>query len=160
MAWWIAAGVALQMYGAYRQGKAAKKASAYNSAVLQEAIAEENYRSGVIADKIRAKKRLMGKGQLAAYMKTGVRLEGTPLEVMADTAAQFEEELVINENDRRLTVARLRMGIGAERMAGKEAMTAAYISTGATILQTAGQYFGSRTPTQTYSPYGYWGREF
>ena len=155
MAWWVVAGVALQAYGMYRQGKAAKKASQYNSAALNEAIIQENYRAEFIADKLRAKKRRTEGAQIAAYMKAGVRLEGTPLEVLADTAAQFEEELAINESDRRLTISRLRMGIGAERLAGKEAMTAAYISAGATILQEAGRYFG--TPAPSSSPYGYWG---
>jgi len=158
MAFWLAAvGVGLQLYGMYRQGKAAKESSDYNRAALQEAIMEENFRSGLIADKIRAKKRRMRGAQTTAYMKAGVRLEGTPLEVLADTAAQFEEDLFMNESDRRLTISRLQMGIGAERMAGKEAMTAAYIGMGSTILQTAGQYYGTRTPSQTSSPYGYWG---
>lgn len=155
MAWWAIAGAGLQAYGFYRQGQAAKEASDYNRWALDESIMEENYRSGLIADKIRARKRRMRGAQVAAFMKAGVRLEGTPLEVIADTAAQFEEELAMNESDRRLTIARLKMGIGAERMAGKEAMTAAYIQAGATILQTAGRYYG--TPSPSTSPYGYWG---
>jgi len=154
--WLAAVGIGLQAYGMYRQGQSAKKASDYNRMALDGAIMEENYRSGLIADKIRAKKRRMRGAQTTAYMKAGVRLEGTPLEVLADTAAQFEEDLIMNESDRRLTISRLQMGIGAERMAGKEAMTAAYISAGATILQGAGQYYGSRTPSPS-SPYGYWG---
>lgn len=148
-------GLGLQVFGMLRQAKSAKEAASYNSAALNEAIMWEVYRSEAIADKIRASKRRMKGVQAAAYMKAGVKFEGTPLEVMADTASQFEEELAMNELDTKLTVSRLRMGIGAERIAAREARAAALISVGATILQTGAKYYGTRAPSTT--PYGYWG---
>jgi hypothetical protein len=150
-----ALGIGLQAYGMWAQGKAAKKASRYNERTLWAAIAEEQIRSEIIADRIRARKRKMEGIQTARYMKAGVKLEGTPLAVLKDTAAQFEEDLLINENDTRLTIARLRMGIGAERMIGKEAMAAAYIRAGATILQGAGSLY-TPTPASSTTVYGDW----
>lgn len=150
-----AIGIGLQAYGMWKQGQAAKRASKYNKNALGASIIEEQIRSDIIADRIRAKKRRTEGIQTARYMKAGVKLEGTPLNVLRDTAAQFEEDLLINENDTRLTIARLRMGIGAERMIGKEAMAAAYIGAGATILQGAGSLY-TPTPAPSTTVYGDW----
>ena len=153
-----AIGIGLQAYGIWKQGQAAKKSSNYNARMLRAAILQEEIRSEIIADRIRANKRRMEGIQTARYMKAGVLLEGTPLEVLADTAAQYEEDVAINDYNKRLAIAKLRMGIEAERIKAEEAMTVAILGMGGTILGAGAAGRGAGAPTRTtYDYYGYWG---
>jgi hypothetical protein len=149
------AGSMVSAYGQLRQGLAEKHAHEFNAEVLGQKIKEEEVKAEVTADKIRARKRRMRGIQTALYMKAGVRIEGTPLEVLADTAVMFEQDLAMVDYNKRLALANLRMGIGAQKIAAKEAMTAACISATATALGGAAvPRGGASTPRQ--SSYGDW----
>ena len=147
-------GAAIMVYGQMRQGMAAKAAADYNATMMGRLIGEENVRASLIADRTRRQKRRMEAAQVAGYMKAGVRLEGTPLEVLADTATQYEEDIAISDYNRRIAISRIRAGISAERIRGEEAMTTAQLQSGATILSVASY---GRQPSAQPSTYGYWG---
>jgi len=151
----MAIGFGLQAFGQLRQGMASKKAASYNQALLAQAIQEEEYRAEIVANKIREEKRRTEGVQEARYAKAGVKIEGTPLEVLADTAAHFEEDLALNEYNKRAAISRLKLGIAMEQYKADEAMTAAFISAGATVLQGYGAAKTYAKPTT--STYGYWG---
>lgn len=150
-------GGSIAAYGILRQGMAKKAAAEYNARVMGEGIKETDIKASIIADKIRREKRQIRGIQMARYMRAGVILEGTPLEVLADTAAQYEEDIAINDYNRRLAIARLRMGIEAERIAGKEAMTAAVLGAG---VMGMGAAASSQGPAPTQTNYGYWGSSY
>jgi hypothetical protein len=148
----MVAGSAVAAYGQLRQGLAEKAAHEFNAKLLAEKIKEEGIKAGAVSDKIRARKRRIRGVQTVLYMKAGIKLEGTPLEVLADTAAEFEEDLAMVDYNKRLAINRLRMGVRAQEIAAKEAMTAACISATATALGGAS---ASRRGS-TESPYGDW----
>lgn len=151
----MAIGMGLQVFGRLRQGMSSKMASEYDAEVMLEAIRQEEIKADLIADKLRREKRRVGGAQVARYLKAGVKLEGTPLEVMADTAAQFEEDLAITDYNKRVAISRLRAGIAVKEIEAKEAMPTAIISAGATVLQGWGMYKAGGARIST--PYGYWG---
>lgn len=150
------AGASLMAYGYLRQGMAAKAAADYNAEVNEEQAREEGIRVGIIEDRLRRQKKQAISTQTARFLKAGVKLEGTPLEVLADTATQFEEDIAITKYDARVNVARLQAGAEAQRIAGKEAMFKAGLMAGGTVLSGYGMSASSAAPAATKTAYGYW----
>ncbi len=94
-----AAGTAVQAYGQYQQNKQAQAQAEsqaawnlYNSKVAQrEADAERVATDFEVKQQRKAAKRLKAKGR-AIRGKSGLELEGSPLLVMEDTAAELAKE--------------------------------------------------------------------
>lgn len=124
----------MTVYGQLRQGMAAEAAGEYNAAVLEEEARQEQVRLHFLKERLRREKGKMMGAQRAGYAKAGVKLEGTPLEVLADTAAQYEKDIAIEDYNTRVTMARKRAGAQAQRIAGEEAMVSAVYSAGGTLL--------------------------
>lgn len=155
------AGGAISAYGQLRQGMAAKKAAEFNAKVLAEKIKEIQFKAEITADKIRKKKRRVKGIQTVRYAAAGVKIEGTPLEVLADTATEFEQDLAMVDYNKRLAIAGIRMGIEEQQIAAEEAIAAATISAAGTMLGAAASagYLQRRPSYGDWSsrePYGYW----
>ena len=95
-----ALGIGAQAYGQYKESKSAAQAEAYNAAVARQQ-AEAAGKSAEL-ELWRARKRaesFLGT-QRSSYAKAGVRSDfGSPLEVMADSAAELEmDALITNYN--------------------------------------------------------------
>lgn len=114
------------------------------SAANKQADVADRAASIARADEIRKGRRLAGK-QRAAFAKGGVEIdEGTPLDVLAQTAADAETDA-------------LRAALAFEQEAddlrsmGKVALTSGILGAGATILgqsRTFEDLFGGSTPTR------------
>ena len=103
----MAGGTALGAYSQIQQGKAQSGQFEYE------------------AQKTEREKARMLSRQRALYAKSGVTFEGSPLEVMADTAANYE------------------MDIQNLRQQKKSAKRTSYLNAGSTILTGAGRTFGA-----------------
>jgi len=192
------AGTGMTLVSQYQETQAQVAAARYNAAVARMqaeqyaragAFAQEEYRrAGEYREKQlretgrleeyrlrRRKKALLGK-QRALYAKAGVLIEGSPLEVMADTASQFEFDIALSryrtERDIALSRYETRKAIAlskyetetAVRRYGYEAKyknwlagqykRMGYAKMGQTLL-TAGYtgYEKFRTPKTTKLPY-------
>jgi hypothetical protein len=126
-------GTAFSAVGAIQQGQAAASTADYNARVATQNAAYE--------ERIQREKaqRLMAQ-QSSGYLKAGVAMSGTPLDVLADTAAQAE-----------LDALAIRYG-GATQAAGYRAQgaaakTAGYIGTGTTLLTGASSWGKDLFPT-------------
>jgi hypothetical protein len=100
--------------------------------------------------------------QRALYAKSGVRVDvGSPLDVMADTAANYELDLAANRYNLATGLETIRYGaetqtsqLSAEaqyrRQLAKSYKSASYLKAGSTLLTAAGSYGvmqGVKTPT-------------
>jgi len=155
------AATAIMAYGALRNGMAQKASADYNAEVLTERAKQEGIKASIIGDKIRRAKTRMEGTQTAGYAKAGVRIEGTPLSVLVDTATQYEEDIAVNDYNKRVAQAGYTMGAEAEEIKGREATLATALSIGGTILSGASarkatsagsSYLG----TDPYTTYGSW----
>lgn len=124
-----ATGLGLQMKGQYEAGKAAetqtKSQAAWNeysarltereAAEAQEAAAyeEKKFRRG--GERLKARQRVL-------YAKAGVTPEGSPLEVMEETAAELEMDALMIRRGGQLGYQRYTAEAGLERMAGRSAL--------------------------------------
>ena len=100
------AGNVFSAFGQIKKGQAEKAAAYYNADVLNEEARQEGIKASLVADNIRRAKRLMSGKQTARYAKAGVKIgTGTTLEVLADTAAQYDRDLAINEYNKKVKQA-------------------------------------------------------
>ncbi len=126
--------VAMSVIGAMQQGSAAKQASDYNSAQNQRNSTIALQQANADAErKQRDNVRLIGH-QRAGYAAAGVTLDGSPLDVLEDSAAIGEL------NVRQVRYAGELKSIGfldtanLDAMRGENAQTASYFSAGKELI--------------------------
>ncbi|OGP65584.1 MAG: hypothetical protein A3K22_03505 [Deltaproteobacteria bacterium RBG_16_42_7] len=128
-------------YYSYESGQQQKKAYKANAAILeQDALAEKQkaeYEEGAHRNRIR---QILSR-QKALYGKSGVQMEGSPLLVMEDTAAQGEMDALAIRYGGDVAAARTRSEANLMRMQGRTAGRLGTIKAGTTLLQGAGQSY-------------------
>ena len=141
------------------QGRESQITAEYNAAVSRANA--EAIRTSADLDIVRqraAQKTFRG-AQAAKYAGAGVKLEGSPLDVLIDTAAQFELDILITDFNAKTAVSQqefaaqqsLRAGRSAVLLAGTQAAQqrteasyykrAGWMSAGSTIFQTAAGFY-------------------
>jgi len=152
--------IAMVAMGQISQARAESSAAEFN-AQIAEMEARATARSGAFEEttltkqseieqaKIAREKRKTTSAQRAAYATAGVRLGvGSPLEVMADTATQYELDLATERYNLSTGLTRIRIGtatgIGraetsatASRLLAKQKKEAGYYQAAGTILTGA-----------------------
>lgn len=101
----FAAGMGLEAYGQYYQAQSQRALAKYNAMVAQRQ-AEAAKRAGEIEKyRIERRRKLMIGRQKSLYAKAGVLLKGSPLEVLADTEAQYELDKALSEYNTKLGIS-------------------------------------------------------
>lgn len=137
-------GTGISVMGQIEQGRSQKKWGEYNAQVAERdaetARMNAEYEAGL---KRKESERLLGR-QRALYGKAGVTLEGSPLLLMAETAAESEMDALMIERGGKLQAQRYRSEATLSKMKGAAAQRAGYYGAGSTLLtgasQTAYQY--------------------
>lgn len=131
------AGIALSAYGAIQEGQSQSAWASYNAKLAERdaKIAEQNakYAAG---QKRRQTQRLLSR-QRALYGKAGVTMEGSPLMVAQDTAAEGEMDALMIERGYKLEAQRYRAEKGLSRARGAAAKRQGYYKAGTTLLTSA-----------------------
>jgi len=134
-----AVGTGLSAYGAYEQGKQAEKMAEYNAAVERNNALQAQMEAQVAAKAKRKEAEAMNKRQRALYAKAGVVAgEGTPLEVLAETAMDMELEALEIERFGKVTAQKHRDQAAIDIYSGKAAKRAGTLNAGATLLSGLG----------------------
>lgn len=144
-------GSGLAAYGTIQAGQTQKKIGEYNAKVAEnqaieaEMVSRENLkRERTQASRFLAKQR-------TAIAGAGVTEAGSPLEVMAASAAGLELQALDNMRLGRMQATALRAQGAMARYEGKQAARASLISAGATMMQGAAQsasIYGSLAPAK------------
>ncbi|MGH8743488.1 MAG: hypothetical protein ACREUY_04340, partial [Burkholderiales bacterium] len=82
------AGAALSAYGAIQQANAQKQASQFNAALNERNATIAVQQAGADALQVRRHAAQVQGAAVAGYGASGVTLEGSPLDVLSDSAAQ------------------------------------------------------------------------
>jgi hypothetical protein len=129
-----AAGGVVQAVGAIREGNAANAAAQYNANVAQQnaqqvrAQAEEEARR----NKAIAKKQI---GSMrAGYAASGVTLEGSPLDVLAESASNAELDSLTTRHSGEIRAQSFDSEARLERFRGTNALTSSRISAAGALL--------------------------
>jgi len=132
-------GTAISAFSSIQAGRQQKAASRYNAKM--QMIQAERERSAKLLEERRHRQqstRLLAR-QRSLYLKAGVALEGTPLEVIGQTAAESEiDAMIIRATGKGRYLDRLTMA-GMLKKMGKEYETAGYLRAGSTLLTGVGQ---------------------
>ena len=140
---------AFKSYGEYQAGQDAKEVAERNArAVLSQAESEATAtrEEGREQSKfLREKIRRMGKTQKTSYAKSGVKLQGTPTDVMESTFEEGEADALALLS-KYYTSAESTLSAGRQKSAiykkkGKSAAKAGYISGLATNIEGLASYF-------------------
>ena len=148
-----AVGTGVAVVGALSQGKAASEASKAQ-AKLSGLQAEAEIRRGDQEEAaLRRRTRLLIGQQRAGYSAAGVRLEGTPLLVTAQTLTDSEKDILNLNKETDAKALAYRFGAATYETAASAARTASYWSAGASLLtggsQIAGTVSNMKFPVKT-----------
>lgn len=142
---------AMSAVASIKQGQAAKAAAQYNAQVGEQnaTAAEQQAQSQAFLHSRRAS--MENGGLLANYGASGVVSgEGSPLEVLAQSAANAEWDRQTIVYNGRVRANSLRNQAGLDTAQGETAEQNGYMSAAGSLLQGAGQAYGmSRGPGST-----------
>jgi len=131
----------IQAQGAY-QGAVAE----YNAAVARsQALALETVADIDIARQRKIATRLRGT-QVAGYAKAGVKLEGSPLEVMIDSAAEAEKDIAITRYNAKIGI--LQAGSQVEQYNISKKIALSNAATSSNLLRASAKFNQSQVITK------------
>jgi hypothetical protein len=129
-----AAGIGLQVVGQLRQAKQQEQIFNYNAAVNRQQ-AELAQRAGdVRTERLRRERRRFLSKQTAAFAAAGVRMTGSPLQVLSDTAAEIELDIMIEDYNTRLDIMNAQSNAELNQIRAGFSRDAGFISAGTTLL--------------------------
>ncbi len=152
-----AAGVSV--YGQQQQAKSQQALLNYNAALRDQEAADSVRDSRIRAKQQReANRRFLSKAQAIGATQGVVQSAGSPLEVLADNAAQLELGALEIERTGNIQAGQLRTQAIFDRIQGKSIRTGANYASASTILGAAssigGMYAGYAGAGKTSTPKG------
>lgn len=133
-----AVGTGLSVYGQLQQASNAKALGQYNAKLAEEQAKQTEMDARETLRRKRQENKKFSSRQRGAYARAGVLNEGTPLEVMAETAGTLELQALDYAREQKQQAVNLRAQGAMDRAAGSMQARAAQIQAGASLLQGAG----------------------
>lgn len=131
------AGAGISAYGALQQSKLEQQGYEYNAA-LADLQAKEAVQAGEITqEEITSQEDYLKGEQEAAYAKSGVTMSGSPLDVMLQSATNFEFDKSIERYNTAVQVSRDQSQAQLDRFYGKQARSAGKVKALTTLLGAA-----------------------
>jgi len=144
----LVASTALQVVGAIQQGRAAQtqanaqaQANQYNAKVREMQAGIERQQAGRREEQVRRRARQVLGEQRAGLAQAGIGFMGSALDLTEESATRAEMDALTTRYEGELAAKGLLADAEAERyearvnrMAGRNAMTGAYLSAGSAIL--------------------------
>lgn len=136
-------GTLVSAMGAIQQGNAAAAAADYNARLAEQnaTIATQQAAEKERQQRILARKQI-GSAR-AAYGASGVTMEGSPLDVLEESAYNSELDALTLRYGGQIESMGLRNQAALERMQGKSAKTAGYMNAGSSLLLGGAKAYGS-----------------
>jgi len=136
----LLAGLGVSTVGTLYQGVSAQRSGQYNAAVAREEAKTEKVLTDIEIQKHRRAVSKLKGSQIARYGASGVTLEGSPLLVMADTAAEAELDEALIKYGGAATSRALESEAYLAKQHGRESLYGSGLKAGATLLTGYGKY--------------------
>jgi hypothetical protein len=161
----MAVGTGMQAYGQYQQGQSQKKAADYNASVAEQQAGMIEASGELEAYKIRKQGEQIKGTQRARFAASGVRTTGSAAEVLADTAAMIELDIMTARYNTQVGAMSARSQAAMSRYQGQQYANAGKMSAMTTLIGGAGQmaskYYGGSGLTTTKATNGdNWNQSF
>jgi len=126
----------MQAMGSIQKGSSMQRAEEYNATVARQQAAA--IRTSADLDIYRQKReaRAMKSKQEALYSKAGVQLSGSPLEVMVDTAANYNLDQMITDYNAKVGISRAENEAQYDTYLGQTYANEGLAKAGRTLLAT------------------------
>jgi len=141
-----AVGTGMEMIGNHKEAQEQAKAEDFNAYISEQRAKNIRRAKDEEIRKIRRNKDSMLSTQKAKYAKAGVLFEGSPLEVMTDTATQFELDVANTEYNYETEARAQEDEADFRRKRAKDIKSAGMMNAFAT-----GAYGGSNLATSFYN---------
>jgi hypothetical protein len=126
----------LQAYGSFSQGKSEQEAYNQNADLITQSATLEK-------EKITREATLMQGTQRAAYARSGVKISGSALDVMLNTASNYEYDKMIVDYNAKLQASQ-------QRYYGQQAYSQGMFKVGQSLISGAVNFSsGFKIPTKT-----------
>ena len=127
-------GTGLQVFGQLRQGQQQSQAYNFNAQVAQQRaqLAKESGRLQIERQRRDASK--FSATQRAKYAKAGVRLAGSPMEVLVADAAELEHDAMILDFNTRIAMLNAESDSSLNLFKAQQAETSSFLNAGTTLL--------------------------
>lgn len=132
-----AASTALTISGQQQQKKAVEQQANFNAQVKRNEAVKEELESRESVRRKRIQGRRLKAQQEAKFAKSGVAIEGSPLEVLADTATNIELSVADERRASRIRQGGLKTGAELDIFQGEAESSALRTGQGATLLSGA-----------------------
>ncbi len=134
--------------GAARQGSAERDAAEFQARVLEQDAERQKKTSADEAIRLRRRGSQLSARQRAALAGAGVAQSGTPLLVLADTAAETERQANLALAGGDTAAARARQEAALQRLRGRRRRESSLFRSGRSLLsQSAADLFSGSGPT-------------
>jgi hypothetical protein len=153
----------MQAAGAQQQAKSQAKAAEYNASVARQEAQAIRTQADYSIYQQRKKKLALTATQTALYSKAGVLLEGSPLDVINDSAANAEMDIMITDYNAKVGMAQQESQARLSeyqatqyKQAGKASAMQTLLTTGVGMASTYGMLQSkgtTQTTTQTTPTY-------
>lgn len=133
-------GAGMQVYGMMKGGDDAEDAAERNAALYEQQAQLQEYSTVVQLAKHGQEVNKLKGTQAVGYAKAGVTMEGTPTNVLADTAYQGAIDAAIIRREGELKAQIARMGGTAQLERGADISRASNINAAGTLLTQLGKW--------------------
>ena len=151
MAWVAVAGMVIQAAGQMKAANAQAAAGKYNAQLAERNATLARQTGEMQADQQRRQAEQVLGGMRANYAANGVALEGSPLELLAQSASNAEYDNQMIRYQAGLKAAGLQGEAALDRMGAKSAKEAGYISAAGTLMRAAGSAYSSGAGQSLFS---------
>ena len=134
-------GQGLKAAGQVTSGYEANEAYEFNAGVARANAQAVKASSEFDIYRMKKAKKRFASAQVAGYSKAGVKLEGSPIEVMIDSAADAEIDMFINKYNAQTKQSQLESEAQQSERAGKSAIRQGILGGVSTLLSTAGSFY-------------------
>ena len=106
-----------------RQAQQQRQVFEFNAKLNRQKAELAKTAGDIRRDRLRRQKASFTKTQAAAFAGAGVRLTGSPLQVIADSAAEFEDEIMIEDFNTRIAILNAQTSAELDLIRGSQAET-------------------------------------
>lgn len=144
-----AVGSVVSAAGALKSGASARAAGDYNAKVQENQAIAARQQAEIEAARHEKRIALLSSGQRSAYAGAGVTSEGSPILVMADTAAEGEYDAQLIRYGGEVKAVQHYAQAALDRQQGRAAQVGGYFTAGGQLLKGAGGLKGIGTGDKT-----------
>lgn len=146
---------AVAAYSSVQAGQAQNKMAKYNAQVAEQQAKAQRDAAAYQADRAREQAAKNRSAQRVAAAASGVTPEGSPLELLGDTAAMDEMNALVIKYNGEVGASQSESRATLDRMQGRQAVTSSYLSAGSSLLSgasKASQIYSTAPTTTTTTP--------